>query len=503
MTPRHPIAARRQRRSFRLACEELEPRLVLTGGVTPPTDLQDPVVAAVAQAEFVQDGGLLNRNDVINLLGVVDGKLTATFANGQVSFTEQSPDPNATLTASQLTDLQTLVKDAAAWGLTPDVANLAGKVVGYSLANEFYQGAGLLPNGQLTAGANDVYLRDLVNKWFKGGDLPSTIIGTGSSLHPLGTTGHSLPQGASFVSSNGLPDTVVYRTAQGVLFGANGPSPTDIAQGWVGDCYFMSALGETARQSPQTIQHMFIDNHDGTYKLDGTPNYDGTYAVRFFRYDPTAGTWNPDYVTVNLQLPTFSGDGQFAFAGYYQGGAPTTDQTTTAVLWPALEEKAYAQLAEEGWSRVQGVGGSGNSQTPNDLIKNSYDMLQNGTFGAIGQIVGRLARSDVTLSTATTADETALANAFNNGRLVNFASLSKEPSDVPINATTGAPKVVANHVYALVAADAVNDKFTLVNPYDDSSLYPADGQRTITLSFAKLQEWFSDYVIVPPPAAGT
>ena len=54
--------------------------------------------------------------------------------------------------ASQLADLRTLVQDAGAWGLSPDVANLAGKVVFASPANKHYFGAPLLPTGQLSAG---------------------------------------------------------------------------------------------------------------------------------------------------------------------------------------------------------------------------------------------------------------------------------------------------------------------------------------------------------------
>jgi hypothetical protein len=57
--------------------EALECRELLAGmPVTPPHDLQDPLVQPVAQAEFIQDHGQLKRMEVIHLLEVVDGTAT-------------------------------------------------------------------------------------------------------------------------------------------------------------------------------------------------------------------------------------------------------------------------------------------------------------------------------------------------------------------------------------------------------------------------------------------
>src|SRR5207248_1941827 len=38
------------------------------------------------------------------------------------------------------------------------------------------------------------------------------------------------------------------------LWGAGGPSPDDIRQGGVGDCYFLAALSDIARNNPALIQ---------------------------------------------------------------------------------------------------------------------------------------------------------------------------------------------------------------------------------------------------------
>jgi hypothetical protein len=56
-----------------------------------------------------------------------------------------------------------------------------------------------------------------------------------------------------------------------------GPQITDVHQGRIGDCYFLSALGEVALQNPTAIRNMFTYNGNGTYTVrlfDGTtPKY--------------------------------------------------------------------------------------------------------------------------------------------------------------------------------------------------------------------------------------
>jgi hypothetical protein len=80
--------SRRLAHSFRPMIEALESRQLLSGSsVAPPGDLHDHLIAPIAKAEFVQDNGHLTRMDVINLLNVVDGTVSAVFTNPQVSFT--------------------------------------------------------------------------------------------------------------------------------------------------------------------------------------------------------------------------------------------------------------------------------------------------------------------------------------------------------------------------------------------------------------------------------
>ena len=100
------------------------------------------------------------------------------------------------------------------------------------------------------------------------------------------------------------------------LFGANGPTDTDIAQGNVGDCWFLASLAETAARDPKLIQNMFISNGNGTW------------TVRFYV------NGSPDYVTVNDQLPVSTAYPSF-------NGGYAFDSPQNGVLWAALAEKAF------------------------------------------------------------------------------------------------------------------------------------------------------------------
>jgi hypothetical protein len=263
------------------------------------------------------------------------------------------------------------------------VDNLAGKVVDGNPADLHYQGQ-TLPT--LTTG-NDVWvLQDLVNKWFLGLDRP--VVATG----------------------------VTYVLAGGTLFGSGGPSYADIRQGSVADCYFLAGLGEVAFRTPQAIQNMFINNGDGTY------------TVRFLN-DGVA-----DYVTVDSYLPAN------AQGNFYYANSGTAVTSSSNVLWVALAEKAYAQLAEEGWSRP------GNAA-------NAYGAIAEGWEGdAVTQITGRTETWQTV--TNATASLTAIVNAFNAGKLIGL--------DTDDSTATG---IVADHVYIMIGYNASTQTFSCYNPW--------------------------------------
>ncbi len=197
------------------------------------------------------------------------------------------------VTSSELTSLQALLNNSALLNMPDFVQNLGTKVVDGNPANANYQGE---PLGDLAVGSSPTQVLDLVQKWFYGTDLPT-------------------------------PDSgLTYVLASGSLFGSAGPQPSDVVPGLLNDSPFLAALSQLAAQSPTAVESMFINNGDGTY------------TVRFFNNGAT------DYVTVNQYLPANS-TGQFAYAN---AGQPITNAGN--ILWVALAEKAYAQLAEEAWS---------------------------------------------------------------------------------------------------------------------------------------------------------
>jgi hypothetical protein len=436
------------RLNVRLILEALEARQVMSAAaLTAPTDLPYGKIAVVAQDEYLMDHGQLTYTDVTNIFAVADGTEQAVFNGSQVSFTPvANPSATATIKDRELKTLQTLVTDANLWGMSSAVADLAGKVGNYSPANETYQGNTLLASGTLAQGDLKAILRELVDKWFYGTDTPA--------IDDPGAT---------------------YQWAKGSLFGAKGPLASDVAQGYAADCYFMSSLAETALQSPQTIKDMF------------TPEGNGVYIVRFYQYNAASGTWVADYVTVNRELPV-NAQGQFVYANANFGGQPTNYTSTSNVLWVALAEKAYAQLAAEGWSRAQGtmdrssVGGNPADNT------NAYSSIDYGQdLVATQQITGFANASWVSFPSnhpnqAANYFSAVIAD-FQAGDIITFATNKHVPK------STG---LLGYHVYSMTSYNAANQTVTLVNPY----WY--DGQKTETVTLTELEVYFQGCAVVTP-----
>jgi len=112
------------------------------------------------------------------------------------------------------------------------------------------------------------------------------------------------------------------------LFSAAGPSPDDVKQGYIGDCYFLASLSAIAKVKPSVIQS------------DITAGGDGTYTVKFMTGKKA------ELVRVNADLPVWP-SGHLAYAGL---GA----QNCT---WVAVMEKAYAEFRTHSHSYASIDGG--------------------------------------------------------------------------------------------------------------------------------------------------
>jgi calpain-15 len=111
----------------------------------------------------------------------------------------------------------------------------------------------------------------------------------------------------------------------------NGISPTDIKQGLLGDCYFMSALSSLAEKS-YIVERMF--STDGPVCA---PEYceQGFYWVNFYKN----GEWHR--VTVDDYFPCSVNGGPIF-------------STSNGGLWVLLIEKAYAKLHGSYWALRSG-----------------------------------------------------------------------------------------------------------------------------------------------------
>ena len=322
--------------------------------------LKDTGIKNLTSSLLLSDGSI-TRNDIVSI------------------FRETEAD--GVITADELTDLRTIVNNGKQlFGMADYVYVLANDIVNGNVANT------TSTIGNLAAGSTGTQMEKLINKWFFGSD------------HPI-ATGYT------------------YKYATGSLFGA-GISPSDITQGSLGDCYFLSTLSSTAQKNPSAISNMFIDNGDNTY------------TVRFFN------NGQADYVTVDKYIPT-NFLGQFAFANY--GQSPTNPTN----LWVAIAEKAYAQLAELGWSRTTAT--------------NSYSAIAGGWMNdAINQVTN-LATVQNTTSSIT---QSQLIDLVNSNKIVTAGFVSGLT-----NYSVGYG-VVNNHAYSITSYNPTTGTFHLHNPWN-------------------------------------
>lgn len=208
----------------------------------------------------------------------------------------------------------------------------------------------------------------------------------------------------------------------------------DIAQGAVGDCYYLATLASFAQADTNIIRQMITDLGDGTY------------AVRF--YD-NAG--KEVYVRVDADLPVYSGS-NLAYAKFGPGNE----------LWVPLVEKAYAFFRT----------GAG-----------TYASISGGWMSTVyRQITGRTGQ-DVWLNSNTT-DQTVMdtiANALASNKAVTVGS------------TATAGPIVGSHAYMVKNIDILSGIVTVYNPwgYDGRGNDGNSGDGLIAISVSDMKTYFS------------
>ena len=328
------------------------------------------------------------------------------------------------VTANEFRSLAAVVRNQSVVEMPGFVRNLAQKTVLGNPGNATFQGR---PLGNLRAGSAARVLENLVDKWFLGADAPLSPIdkAMGQPLYPS-------------------------MTATGTLFGPGGvPRVEDISQGDTGDCYFLSSLGTIVSRMGQpggsnVIALASPENPAGMFIANG----DGTHTVRFHikaQAGPLAGTWVPDYVTVNDQFLVFPNGGtpEWLFANAYGVFANPSN-----VLWVAYAEKAF----------VQWVGGFGGG------FANDYEAI-NGLFDANVTLMAITGRDGyVSSQNLATVSFEQIVSAYDRGVGAVFSTL---PTTPPVDTATDVP-LVTNHDYMMLGYDRDARTIRLRNPWGDA-----------------------------------
>jgi hypothetical protein len=157
----------------------------------------------------------------------------------------------------------------------------------------------------------------------------------------------------------GDPGTTYKSFATDPLFSIAGPSPNDIEQGALGDCYFLSTLSAIAKVDPAVIRKDIINNQDGTYTVDFT-NGSGVKPIR-----------------VSADLPTYS-DGQLAYAGLGAGHS----------IWVAVLEKAFADFRTAAKSYAS-LSGGWMAEVFSDLGIKSQSTYATASATALGTLMAK------------------------------------------------------------------------------------------------------------------
>jgi hypothetical protein len=230
--------------------------------------------------------------------------------------------------------------------------------------------------------------------------------------------------------------TATYGEVEGTPFGGATPSPADVKQGAIGDCYLLAALAAVAKANPSIIEGMIKDNGDGTYDVSIYED------VAWFGKDLKKKT-----VKVTQTFPLDEkGDPIYAKKATGLDGKPA--------LWVMLIEKAYAQL-KGGYEDIGGGGDSGEAlEAITGKKVKEYDLDEYKDF-----------QIEATLELLTS-----------NGHAIT-ASPRRPSAKSDLAKEQDAADIVRKHAYTLLRYEKASKTIILRNPWgfqDPKPLSPAE-----------------------------
>ena len=350
-------------------------------------------------------------------LTAMSGNVTeAGLAKMVTDLSAELTSSKSTLSTSQFNDLKAIVTNLNVGETASSYSQYTlNALVNGNAANNSWTGGAASSStlGNLAVGSSAAQLNNLDGKWLQGTDLPT-----------------------STATVDGSTVKITYATSTAALFGSNGPLASDINQGKLGDCFFLSSIAEVAMQDSAIIKNMITDNGNGTY------------GVAFHVKGVT------EYVTVNNVLQTGCNSG------------PN--------MWATLLEKAYAQL--------QAI----NVTTGNSYSGNSFTAVGNGGLPeyALESITGASQITDYSASGSSWLYHTynsSMAGTGSQSGMSNATVLSALKTqlaagdDVVLSSYTwsydaaGKVQLVAGHAMSVYGIDAANGNLEIRNPWGTQS----------------------------------
>ena len=335
------------------------------------------------------------------------------------------------MTASKFSTLETLASLLNASGgisTSAYVRQVTQDVVDGNSANATWNGGSSTATklGNLSATSTQTQADELIGMWFLGTNLPSLSV--------------------SSIGEENIGAT--YQATTEPLYGASGtPLYTDVNQGYLGDCYFMSALADVALQDPSAIENMIASDGNGAYSVEFVVN------------------GQPDYVTVSDELPTMP-------KGYYWANGSTLEFANGSPEWAELVEKAYAEL------NAQTAAPHGEAL---NQASDSYAGIDAGGGYALTEITGQ-AVDDYSFTSGTSA------STFSTDNSLFAADWSSGEEMLVGTSNIQRGNIVADHMYEVIGytagTSAATDMLTLHNPW--GSAYSGPLAMTFTISLASL-----------------
>ena len=372
----------------------------------------------VLKADMTAMGGTVTESGLAKMVTDLGAELTGT----------------KTLSASQMTDLKTIVADLNV-GETASAYSVytMNALVNGNAANAHWTGgaSGSVALGNLAVGETAAHLSELEGKWLLGTDLAS-----------------------SSVSVDGQSFSISYATSTKPLFASTGPSAADINQGSLGDCYLLSSLAEVATKDPNVITNMITNNGNGTY---GVCFHVGGQS---------------EYVTVNSAL---------------QSGCNTGPD-----MWGTLVEKAYAELQSINLTTGNTAASYGNSFSsignggqPESALESITGATQITDFYASGSAWGK---QTYNASLSVTGNQGGQSTA---SVLATLKADLSAGDDVVLSSnswsydSSGKVELVASHAMSVYGIDAANGNLEIRNPWGTQAGQYWD--TTFEVSLATLQ----------------